>query len=108
MHCLQALPTRKGIKNSSKDDVAIVESLDTKQRTAPTRKVARKRVQRINLEKRRHRRLKGTIKERARLICQKLDAINVVNLDILHGTAQSPTRMLILLEKMSKRGNLPK
>ena len=31
MHCLQALPTRKGIKNCSKDDVAIVESLDTKQ-----------------------------------------------------------------------------
>ena len=31
MCCLQALPTRKGIKNSSKDDVAIVESLDTKQ-----------------------------------------------------------------------------
>ena len=51
MHCLQALPTRKGIKNSSKDDVAIVESLDTKQQIAPTRKVTRKRVQRINLKK---------------------------------------------------------
>ena len=51
MHCLQALPTRKDIKNSSKDDVAIVESLDTRQQIAPTSKVARKRVQRINLKK---------------------------------------------------------
>ena len=51
MHCLQALPTRKGIKISSNDDVAIVESLDTKQQIALTRKVARKRVQRINLKK---------------------------------------------------------
>ena len=51
MRCLQALSTRKGIKNSSKDDVAIAESLDTKQRIVPTRKVARKRAQRINLGK---------------------------------------------------------
>ena len=32
--------------------MAIVESLDTKQQIVPTRKVARKRVQRINLKKR--------------------------------------------------------
>ena len=51
MRCLQALPTRKGIKNSSKDDVAIVESLDTKHQIVLTRKVARKKVQRINLKK---------------------------------------------------------
>ena len=51
MRCLQALPTRKGIKNSSKDDVAIVESLDTKQQIVLTRKSARKKVQRINLKK---------------------------------------------------------
>ena len=44
MHCLQALPRRKGIKNSLKDDVAIVESLDTKQQIAPIRKVVRKRA----------------------------------------------------------------
>ena len=42
---------KKGHKNSSRDDVAIVESLDTKQQIALTRKVARKRVQRINLKK---------------------------------------------------------
>ena len=51
MCCLQALPPKKGIKNSSKDDVAIVESLDTKQQIAPTRKVARKRVLKTSLKK---------------------------------------------------------
>ena len=51
MRCLQALPRRKGIKNSLKDDVAIVESLDTKQRIAPIRKVARKRALKTNLKK---------------------------------------------------------
>ena len=51
MHCLQALLTRKGIKNSSREDVAIVESLDSKHQTALTRKVARKKVQRANLKK---------------------------------------------------------
>ena len=38
MHCLLALPKRKGRKNSSKDDVATVERLDTKQRIVLTRK----------------------------------------------------------------------
>ena len=42
---------KKGTKNSSMDDVAIVESLATKQQIAPTRKVARKRVQRVILKK---------------------------------------------------------
>ena len=51
MRCLQALPTRKGIKNSSKGDVAIVEGLDTKQQIAPIRKVSRKRAPRKNLKK---------------------------------------------------------
>ena len=51
MHCLQALPRRKGIKNSLKDDVAIVESLDTKQQIAPMRKVVRKRALKTNLKK---------------------------------------------------------
>ena len=51
MRCLQALSTRKGIRNSSREDVAIVESSDTKQQIAPTRKVARKRIQWVNLKK---------------------------------------------------------
>ena len=104
-YALFASPGNKnGPKNSSKDDVAIVESLDTKQQIDPTRKAARK-GSKDKSEKRRHRRLKGTIKERVRLICQNLNVIIVVKWDILHGTAQSPVRMLILLEKMSKTGN---
>ena len=51
MRCLLALPKRKGIKNSLKDDVAIVESLDTKQRIVPTRKVVKKRALKTNLKK---------------------------------------------------------
>ena len=42
---------KKGHKNSSKDDVAIVESLDTKQQIVPTRKVAMKKVQRTSIKK---------------------------------------------------------
>ena len=42
-YALLASPgNKKGHKNSSKDDVAIVESMDTKQQIAPTRKVDRK------------------------------------------------------------------
>ena len=59
-------------------------------------------------EKRRHERLKGTIKERENWTCLELNATNAENLDILHETAQSPMRMLILLKKMSKTGNSPK
>ena len=51
MRCFLALPRRKGIKNSLKDDVAIVESLDTKQQTVPTRKVLKKRALKTNLKK---------------------------------------------------------
>ena len=47
----RTLLIRKGTKNSSREDVAIVESLDTKQQTALTRKVVRKRVQRVKLKK---------------------------------------------------------
>ena len=39
---------KKGHKNSLREDVAIVESLDTKQQIALTRKVTRKRVLRVN------------------------------------------------------------
>ena len=51
MRCLLALPKRKGIKTSLKDDVAIVESLDTKQQIVPTRKVIKKRALKTNLKK---------------------------------------------------------
>ena len=51
MHCLQAQIIRKGTKISLRDDVATVESLDTKQQIAPTRKVTRKRVLRAKPKK---------------------------------------------------------
>ena len=51
-YALFASPTnKKGHKNSLREDVAIVESLDTKQQIPLTRKVARKRVQRVKLKK---------------------------------------------------------
>ena len=51
-YALFASPThKKGHKNSSREDVAIVGSLDTKQQIDLTRKVARKKVQRLNLKK---------------------------------------------------------
>ena len=41
-YALFASPAKKkGHKNSLRDDVAIVESLDTKQQTVPTRKVVK-------------------------------------------------------------------
>ena len=42
---------KKGHKNSLMEDVAIVESLDTKQQIALTRKVSRKRVLWVKLKK---------------------------------------------------------
>ena len=59
---------RKGTKNSSKDDVAIVERLDTRQLMVLARKVSKRRTQKTNLTKRRHKNLK----KRATLTCQKL------------------------------------
>ena len=51
MRCLLALPKRKGTKNSLKDNVVTVESLDIKQRIVPTRKVIKKKVLKTNLKK---------------------------------------------------------
>ena len=90
MHCLQAQIIRKGTKNNLREDVATVESLDTKQQIDPTRKVTRKRVLRAKLKKRRCKSLRGTIKERERWICIELNATIVENSDILHETAQDP------------------
>ena len=105
MHCLQALPTRKGIKHSSREDVAIVE-FGHKAANCPNKKSGQKKGSKDKPEKKRCKRLKGTTKKRVTLICQNLDATIAVKWDILHGTAQSPARMLILLlEKMNKTGN---
>ena len=48
-YALLASPSnKKGHKNSLKEDVAIVESLDTNQQIALTRKATRKRILRVN------------------------------------------------------------
>ena len=103
MRCLLTLPRRK--EKSLKDDVAIVESLDTKQRIVPTRKVVTKRALKTHLKKGDTPNLKRTVKERARPICQSLDGTIVVNWVILLRTARNHAKILILLEKMGETGN---
>ena len=105
-YALFASPAKKkGHKNSLKDGVATVERLDTKQRIVLTRKARKQRTLKTNLTKRKQKNLKRTVKERARLICQKLNVIISEKWVILLGSAQSHTKMLILLEKMGKTGN---
>ena len=104
-YTLFALPKRKGRKTSLKDDVATVERLDTRQRIVLTRKARKKRTQRTNLTKRRHKNLKRIVREKERLICQKLNVIIAEKWVILLGTARNHTKMLILLEKMSRTKN---
>ena len=50
-YALFASPSKKGHKNSLKDDVVTVENLDIRQRIFPTRKVIKKRVLKTNLKK---------------------------------------------------------
>ena len=108
-YALFASPTnKKGHKRQFKGRCGYCGEFGHKAANCPNKKSSQKKGPKGKTGKRRRKRLKGTIKERERLICQKLDATIAVNLDILHVTAQSPVRMLILLEKMSKTGNLPK
>ena len=75
-YALFASPAKKkGRKNSSKADVVTVERLDIRQRTVLTRKARKKRTLKTNPTNKRHRNLRRTVKERARQICQKLNAI---------------------------------
>ena len=94
--------SKKGPRKPSKDVVAAVENLDTKQLIVPTRKVIKTRARNRKTSKRKNRGVKGTQKAKDILICQKLSAIIAENLDILQGTARKHAIMLILLKKMSK------
>ena len=68
-YALLASPAKKkGQKNSSKDDVATMERLDTKQLIVMTRKARKKRTLKTNLTKRRCKNLKRIVREKARLI----------------------------------------
>ena len=68
-YALFASPAKKkGQKNSSRDDVATVERLDTKQLSVLTRKAREKKTLKTNLTKRRCKNLERIVRERARLI----------------------------------------
>ena len=69
-----------------KDVVGSVESLDIKQQIVPTRKATKIRAKKVKTSTK-NRVLKVTQKERHIRICQKLSALIVVNMDILHQMA---------------------
>ena len=98
----------KGHKKQFKGRCGYCGEFGHKAAKCPSKKSTQKKGPKGKTEKRRHKRLKGTIKERERWICLELNATIVENLDILHGTAQSPVRTLILLKKMSETRNSPK
>ena len=86
---------KRGRKNSLKDDVVTVERLDTKQRIVPIKRARKKRTLKTSLPKKRHRNLRKTTKERAKLICQKLSVLIVEKWVILPGTVQNHAKTLI-------------
>ena len=91
-YALFASPAKKkGQKKQFKADVVTVERLERKKRTLKTKPT-----------KRRHRNLKRTVKEKARQICQKLNAIIAEKWVILPRTARNLAKTPILLEKVSR------
>ena len=61
---------KRGPRKLSKDAVAIVENLDTKQLIVPTRKAIKTRARNRKTSKRKNRGVKGTPKAKDILICQ--------------------------------------
>ena len=96
---------KKGHKKQFKGRCGYCGEFGHKAANCPNKKSNQKKGPKDKTEKRRCKRLNGTIKERVRWICLELNASIVENLDILHETAQGPARMLILLKKMSKTEN---
>ena len=68
----------------------------------PNKKATKRRGQKVKMSTKRNRVLKETTKERDIGICQKLNVVIVVNMEILHETVQMHMIMLILLKKVSK------
>ena len=107
----QAIKQAKGwdeeedARKYSKDVVATVESLDTKQLIVPTRKAIKIRVRNRNSIKRKNSGAEETLKAKDILICQKSSAIIAENLGILQETARKHGTTLILLKKVSKITN---
>ena len=83
-----SLAKKKGQKKQFKGRCGhFVERLDTRQQIVLIRKARKKRTQRTNLTKRRHKNLKRIVRERARPICQNLNVIIVEKWVILLRTA---------------------
>ena len=82
----QANLIRQSPRKHLKDVVGTVESLDIKQQIVPTRKATKIRAKKVKTSTK-HRVLKETLKERHIRTCQKLSALIVVNMDILHEMA---------------------
>ena len=72
----------------------------------PNKKVTIIRAQKENLSAKRNRVLKETTKERDIRVCKKLNALIVVNMDIMHEIVQNHAIMLILLKKVNKTRKL--
>ena len=76
-YALFASPAKKkGQKNSSKDDVATVERLDTKQRIALTRKARKKKTLKTNPTKRRHKNQKKDSKGKGKTDMTRIKCYN--------------------------------
>ena len=68
----------------------------------PNKKASNIRAQKEKMSTKRNRVVKETIMERDITICQKLNVLILVNMDIMHEIVQKPMIMLILLKKVSK------
>ena len=78
---------KKGHKKQFKGRCGYYGEFGHKAANCPNKKSSQKKGPKAKSEKRRYKRLKGTTKQRVRLICQKLDATIAVKWVILHGTA---------------------
>ena len=87
-YALFASPAKKkGHKKQFKERCGYCGEFGHKAANCPNKKSNQKEGSKDKSEKRRHKNLKRTVKERARSICQKLDATIVVNWVILLRTA---------------------
>ena len=89
-YALFASPAKKKRhKKQFKGQCGYCGEIGHKEVNCPDKKARKKRTQKTNLTKSRHRNLKRTVKERARPICQKLNVIIAENWVILLGTAEA-------------------
>ena len=93
---------KKGPKKAFKGRCGYCGEFGHKAGDCPHKKSNQNKGQKSKTSKRENRGVKWTPKAKDILICQKLNAIIVENLDILQGTARKHVITLILLKKVSK------